>query len=147
MGRSVLAVIAGYILMVVLVMAAGMFVMANFPADFTGADGKPRLPGLGWYAVNLAYSFVFALAGGHTCARLARRAEMAHAGALAAFLGVMGLISIAAYSGETPAPWWWTAGEVAVGVLGALAGGLIRAQARAAEPGQVSSAARPRSRG
>jgi hypothetical protein len=135
MARSVLAVIAGYILMAVLVMAAGMLLTTLFPAAFTGPGGKPGLPGFGWYALNLAYSFVFAFAGGHTCARLARRAEMAHAIALAALLGIMGLVSIATYAGQTPVPAWWTAGQVVAGVLGVLAGGFLRAQAAATAPG------------
>lgn len=134
MGRSVLAVVAGYVLMAVLVMAASTLVGVAFPQAFASADGKPILPGLGWYALSLSYSFAAAVAGGHACARLARRAELAHAGALALLLAALGLSMMLAGSGAEGVPAWWTGGEVAAGVAGVLLGGFIRAQARAGAP-------------
>lgn len=128
MGRSVFAVVAGYVFMAFLVMAASTLLSVVAPDAFSPPGGSPRLPGLGWYALNLGYSFAFAIAGGHTCARLARRAEMAHAGALAALLAALGLGLV--FSSPPHIPWWWTLGEIVAGVAGVLLGGLIRAQAR-----------------
>jgi hypothetical protein len=140
MGRSILAVVAGYVLMAVLVMAASTIVGVAFPGAFATADGKPILPDLGWYALTLAYSFAAALAGGHACARLARHAELAHAGALALLLLALGLSLLFAGSGAEGVPVWWTGGEVAVGIAGVLLGGFIRAQAAAAAVGSSGAA-------
>jgi len=122
-------VVAGYVFMAFLVMAASTLLSVAAPDTFGRPEGPPKLPGLGWYALNLAYSFVFAIVGGHTCARLARRAEMAHAAALAGLLAALGLGLIV--SSPPQIPWWWTAGEILSGVAGALVGGFIRAQAAA----------------
>ena len=119
--------LAGYVFMAFLVMAASTLLSVVIPGVFGQPGGPPRLPGLGWYALNLAYSFAFAIAGGHTCARLARRAEMAHAGALAGLLAALGLGLL--FSSPPQIPWWWTAGEIASGVTGVLVGGFVRAQA------------------
>jgi hypothetical protein len=135
MARSVMAVIAGYVLMALLVMAASTIVGVAFPAAFATQDGRPVLPGLGWYAVSLVYSFASALAGGHACARLARRAELAHAAALALLLAALGTSMLLSGSGAEGVPAWWSAGELAAGVAGVLLGGLIRARAKAAASG------------
>lgn len=121
-----------------LVMAASTLLSAAAPATFGHPEGPPRLPGLGWYALNLAYSFVFAIVGGHTCARIARRAEMAHAGALAGLLAALGLGLLV--SSPPQIPWWWTTGEILSGVAGVLVGGFIRAQAAASRDSESAKA-------
>jgi len=130
LGRSLLAVLAGYVFMAFLVMAASTLLNVAVPEVFGQPGGSARLPGLGWYALNLSYSFVFAIVGGHTCARLARRAEMAHAAVLAGLLALLGLRLIT--SSPPQIPWWWMAGEILSGVAGVLLGGVIRAQAAGA---------------
>jgi hypothetical protein len=131
-------VLAGYVFMAFLVMAASTLLSVVVPNVFGQADGSIKLPGLGWYALNLAYSFVFAIVGGHTCARLARRAEVAHAAALAGLLALLGLGLIV--SSPPQIPWWWTAGEIVSGVAGVLLGGFIRAQAAAARDSESARA-------
>ena len=119
--------LAGYVFMAFLVMAASTLLSVVAPDVFGQPGEPPKLPGLGWYALNLAYSFAFAIAGGHICARLARRAEMAHAGALAGLLALLGLGLLC--SSPPQIPWWWTAGEIVSCVAGVLVGAFIRARA------------------
>ena len=116
--------------MVLLGMAAstvlGAVAPGTFPRDPASA---PVLPGLGWYALTVAYSFVFGILGGHAAARLARRAEMMHAAVLAAVLGVFGLGLVL---NPAPAiPVWRTLGYLVASVGGVLMGGFIRARANA----------------
>jgi hypothetical protein len=115
--------------MVLLGMAAGTLLSAVAPGTFpTNATTAP-LPGLGWYALTVAYSFAFAILGGHTAARLARRAELMHASLLAALLTVFGLGLVL---NPAPAiPVWRTLGYLVASVGGVLVGGFIRARANA----------------
>ena len=71
--RSVLAVIAGYAVMAVLVVLMSGILMSAFPTEFMNADHTPKLPRGGWYVLNLAYSFAFAIVGGWLTARMAPR--------------------------------------------------------------------------
>ncbi len=98
----------------------------TFPAQATG--GVVALPGLGWYVVTLVYSFVFAVMGGHTCARLAKRAALGHASVLAALIGALGLS--VALDPASPLPAWRTAGYLIANVAGVLLGGAIHSLAR-----------------
>ncbi|HET7293461.1 MAG TPA: hypothetical protein VFM88_13630 [Vicinamibacteria bacterium] len=119
-SRSVLAVAAGYLFTAVLVRAMGGVLQLAVPAH----------EGALVYWVSLAGGFVFAFAGGHTCARLARRAELLHAAVLAGIFATLGAALLAnAPSGARP----YALGEVAAGVLGVLAGGYVRARAAATQ--------------
>jgi hypothetical protein len=115
--------------MVLLGMAASTLLGAVAPATFPADPTNAPLPGLGWYALTVAYSFVFAILGGHTAARLARRAEMMHAGVLAALLTVFGLGLVLNPAPAIPA--WRTLGYLLASVGGVLVGGFIRARAKA----------------
>ncbi len=116
LGRSALAVVAGYLFTAVLVRAMGAVLRAALPEP-EGSLG---------YFVGLAGGFVFAFAGGHTCARLARRAELLHAVVLA---GIFAALGVALVSAAPPEARSYAAGEVVAGVLGVLAGGYVRARA------------------
>src|SRR5437867_1799153 len=72
--RSVLAVLAGYLLMAVLVVIVDGILMMAFGPIFMGPDGKPRMPDpvAPWYALNLVYSFLFAIAAGYLTTLIAR---------------------------------------------------------------------------
>lgn len=114
--------------MVLLGMAASTLLGAAAPATFPADPATAPLPGLGWYALTIAYSCLFAILGGHTAARLARRAEMMHAGVLAALLTVFGLGLVLNPSPVIPA--WRTLGYLVASVGGVLVGGFIRARAQ-----------------
>lgn len=112
-------------------MAASTLLSRVAPATFPSPGGGPApLPGAGWYLLTLAYSFVFAVMGGHTCARLAKRAELLHACVLAALIGALG--ASAALDAASPLPPWRLAGYLVANVSGVLLGGLIREWAKPA---------------
>lgn len=126
MGRSVLAVVAGYLFLTVLSRSASYVLAFAFP-PVAGASGAPVVPGSLYVASTLA-GLLAAIAGGHVCARLARRNEMAHVALLSGILAAIGLGLLA----HPPAgiSRGKALAEVAAGVLGVLAGGALRASAR-----------------
>jgi peptidoglycan/LPS O-acetylase OafA/YrhL len=118
--------------MVLLGMAASTVLGAVAPATFPrDAGNAPVLPGLGWYALTVAYSFVFGILGGHTAARLARREEMMHAAVLAAVLTVFGVGLVLNPAPGIPAS--RTLGYLVASVGGILLGGFIRARAQSGD--------------
>jgi hypothetical protein len=125
-GRSVLAVVAGYLFLTVLSRSASYVLAFAFPPVARGS-GAPVVSGSLYVASTLA-GFLAAIAGGHACARLARRNEMAHVALLAGILAAIGLGLLA----NPPAgiSRGKALAEVAAGVLGVLAGGALRASAR-----------------
>ena len=83
-GRSVGAVVAGFVAVVVLSIATDFIchALGVFPPL-----GQPMSAGL--YALALAYRTLFTVAGGYIAARLAPRRPLAHAVAL----GVIGIVA------------------------------------------------------
>jgi hypothetical protein len=114
--RSVLAVVAGYLFLTVLGRSANYALGAAFGPD------AARL-------LSLLAVFVLALAAGHLCGRVAGRNEFGHAAVLAGILGVIGLGLLA--SPPPGASHLLALFEVAISVFGVLAGGFVRAAARA----------------
>jgi hypothetical protein len=115
---------AGYVFLRLLGRTVGELLGLLSPSSETGPA-----PAAGLILLSLASSFVVAVAGGHVCARLARRAELPHAAVLA---GLLALGRLALLAGA-PAGYPRALGlaEVAVDALGVLLGGFIRARARA----------------
>jgi hypothetical protein len=126
LARSVFAVLAGYLVMAALSLAFGVALTALWPGAVSapGAEPGPLL-----LALNVAAGFVFAVAGGHACARIARRSEMLHAGILAGLVCAMGLALLTL---PPPRPGVaLTLAQMIAGVAGILFGGYIREAARA----------------
>jgi hypothetical protein len=92
MGRSLLAVIAGYAVMA----AAIMILFALWFRDPT------TVPSQGFMLFSLGYGFIFAVLGGYLTALLARRAEMKHTLALAGFSALLGGASMITFAGQEP---------------------------------------------
>jgi hypothetical protein len=136
--RSVAAVVAGYVLMAVLVMATSAALMAALPGAFVAPDGTHKIPEpvAAWFAFALLYSFTFACAGGYLAARIAGSGELRHAAALAGLMAVMSLLILADPGGRIPK--WWTAGEMIVGIAGVLLGARWR-EARARRARRASA--------
>ncbi len=116
MGRSILAVMAGY-----LVMAAA--VVALFAVCFPNPD-VADIPSTKFMLFSLAYGFAVAIAGGTVTAWIAKRAVMKHALALASGGLIMGIISL--ISGWGKAPLWYQIGNMLVVVTGVMVGGYLR---------------------
>ena len=123
MMRSVVAVIAGYLVMAACVIASTVLV-ATLMLGSAAMDGSVR-PTPSYLIVNLAYSFVFALFGGYVAAFLARRQPTVHAAALAVVVLAIGLLSAREGGGSQPS---WYPPLLTIGVpVFATFGGYLRA--------------------
>lgn len=122
MVRSILAVIAGFVVMTGLVI---LFTMLAASVLYPGQPmGAPVEPSRGWIAVNLTYSLLAAVAGGWVTAKLARRKRMTHAAVLAVIVlafSVPGMLGI----GSAGQPGGYPLVMVGIGILGVLAGGWL----------------------
>ena len=114
MGRSILSVIVGYLMM-------ALAIMALFAIWFRGKDAAPSD---GFMLFGLGYGFVFAVVGGYVTAMIAKRSEMKRAMALAIFAVLMGIVSMIAYAGREPR--WYQIANMVVVVTGVLLGGHLR---------------------
>lgn len=127
--RSVLAVVAGFAAMAVIVIVATIVLAALLHPE---AEGGPTTPTSAWLAVNFAYSFAAAALGGWVTARLAPRAPFGHAVALAALALAFALPGIV--GGAQPGqPAWYPPVLAALALAGILIGGRFAAR-RAAHP-------------
>ncbi|MGF1550749.1 MAG: hypothetical protein ACFBQW_09545 [Sphingomonadaceae bacterium] len=123
--RSVGAVLAALILVVLLAMVG-----TSLASGLLGESGEAE-PGAAYVAVNLLLSFLSALAGGWLAARLAPRAPLAHAAALAAVIAIAGLVEGASAEAVNRPGWYlWTV--TLLGMAGALAGGWMRSRTSSA---------------
>lgn len=142
MIRSVLSVIAGFAVMTVCVMG---FTLAAMAVLYPGSPlDAPIDPSGTWIAVNLAYSLVAAVAGGWVTVKIATRARMGHAGALAVVVLAMSVIgALAGAAAPDAQPGWYPVVIAAVGIAGVLIGGWLAA--RASGPARETVAASPAS--
>lgn len=141
MIRSVLSILAGFVVMTTCVMG---FTLAAMAVLYPGQPLDARIdPSAGWIAVNLAYSLAAAVAGGWVTARIATRSPMGHAVALA--LIVLAMAVVGRFTGGTATgaqPGWYATAVSAVGIAGVLLGGWLAARHRepAREPAGPSPA-------
>ena len=118
MSRSLVAVVAGLVVAVVIVVA-----LSNMGAAILGVpSGGP--PTDGYLAFNLAASALAGLAGGATASRIAAHTPHGHAIALA---GVILLLSLPGlFSAPAPGqPSWYPIVLSILGPVSVMAGGLI----------------------
>ena len=121
MARSLLAVVAGYVVMVVGVIAmtavAGKLFAGAVPAEGSSTTG--------YLILNLLYGFAFALLGGYVAGVIARRGPVLHAIAVAVVMVIMAFIAMKTYAGQEPS--WYQRGHFGTAIP-ALFGGWIRAR-------------------
>jgi hypothetical protein len=119
MLRSVVAVIAGYFGMSLLVLVLFGALGALWPEAFADRTVAPPPAAM---AVSLFFSSIAAIAGGFVTASVARRAERVHVLALLGLMAAMWVVSIQYAEGQ---PQWYGLGLLAVGTLGAWLGGRL----------------------
>lgn len=132
--RSVAAILAGYgfmalTVMVGIIIATALFVPGGVPAAMSGAP-PASLP-VAYLAANLGISLLGAVLGGWITARIAVFAPFGHAAALAAIVATLTILS-AAMGPAGSQPVWYPIVIGILGVVGVLAGGMLRAAAAAA---------------
>lgn len=120
MGRSILAVVTGFIVIGALAFGTDYLVRTMAPGVFA-ADG--RVSSVPWLLAIQAYVFAYATFGCWLCARLAPNRPMRHA----LILGVLGLaFNIAGTITQwTTAPAWYHAVALALVMPAAWLGGRI----------------------
>ena len=136
MVRSILAVVAGYLVMFLGVSLFFVFAMA------VGFGEMPRDPAAfqppAWlYVAEVVFGTLAALGGGYVCVWVARRRQQRHLLVLAAVIVVLGVVSAFAESGLKPL--WSSIAVVVTGALGAVAGGWLRMRQENALPPGVTS--------
>lgn len=124
MLRSFFAVLAGYIVMMLIVGMATFILQAIFPAWFLA--GTPPPPA--YLVLSVAYSLVAGFLGGWLAGRIGRRKEVLHALGTAVLATVMSLIPALFYGVRTE-PRWLQAVPSAAMPLMAVVGGWVRSRA------------------
>lgn len=121
MGRSIAAVVIGFVLIAALAFGTDAALRAALPNSFT-PEGGTSDPGL--LLLTLAYVTLFAVAGCYLAARLAPRRPMAHAlvlGALGFVFNIAGTIAM-----WDSAPAWYHMVALALVMPSAWLGGWLR---------------------
>ena len=124
MGRSIAAVIVGYLVMAVLIFsgtAVHMILLFGKMPDATTHFQPPVSFGV----LNLIYSSLFAALGGWICATIAPRNPFKHGLILSGLVFVLSLISVYVDRGQQPL--WYQASIVLLGPSATAAGAWLRA--------------------
>ena len=115
MLKSGVAVILGYAVMAVGVI--GLFAIAYRESD--------SLPSLGFMLFSLGYGGMMAVVGGYVTAAIAApQTELKHTLALAAFVGVMALVSMAMAQGQEP--FWYQLANLFIAIPAVILGGSLK---------------------
>ena len=123
--RSVSAVLLGYVVTAALVI--GGFTTIGVVAPEALPAGAAERASTAVLVTILALGVFQAAVGGYVTAVVGKRAPLLHAVALAGLIFALSTISFFTSNETQYQPSWYNAGLVAVGVLGALAGGEVRA--------------------
>lgn len=96
MGRLILGIVAGYLVMTIWIMAT---------VSLTWKMVGPEFATMGWIAINIPLSFIGAYLGGSFAQRLGRDRGQAAVGGLAILVIIFGLVSaFIALFGDAPEP-------------------------------------------
>ena len=123
MGRSILAIVVGFLLIAALSFSTDAMMRSALPEMF---DATGRTDNLGMLIFSIAYVGVFAIAGCWVAARLAPKEPMKHA----LILGLLGLVFniVGASVMWESAPAWYHILSIALTMPYAWVGGRIREQ-------------------
>lgn len=120
--HSFLAILAGYAVMVVLVIALTLL-LAKLTPSWVGQQGNPNPA---YALVNLGYSFLAATAGGYVTALVASANPLAHIFVLCIVVLLLGALSALQSRGKQPI--WYAVSLLVIAPAGVLVGGLLRLQ-------------------
>ena len=134
MMRSLLAVVLGYVVMLVAFLGAETALTAVAP-ELIPQKGKPTDPL--YFVFQLVTGFFFISIGGYITALLAGRSEMKHALALGALSIAMSIVSRLQYPGDEPL--WYSIALMFLAIPAALVGGYYRV--RQLDEGKTHAAA------
>ncbi len=133
MVRSLLALVLGYVVMLVSQLGGDTILTAVAP-DIMPQPGEPTDPA--YFAYRLGTGFFFIALGGYTTALLAGRSEMKHALGLATLSVVASILEVQYY--PTTQPLWYSIGLMFLSIPSALVGGYYRV--RQIEEGKARAA-------
>lgn len=101
MGRSIVAVVAGYLAMFIGVAIGLAILLASFPDAFPDQPGPYDGPTF-VLVLEIVMSLLAALAGGYACGYVARSKEVQHAAVLVGLMAVLGVVSLIGEAGLKP---------------------------------------------
>lgn len=125
MLRSVLAIVAGYLVSAVLVFV-GFTVLGRIAPSAMSAAGLAAAPRPGLVLGILLMDVVIAVVGGYVTALIARRAPIGHALALGVLMFILGIVT--AWASPEREPTWYAIWMPIVVLPAAVVGGMIRAR-------------------
>lgn len=126
MGRSILAVVVGYVVVILGAVGGGLVgaLVAGPEAAARAMEGEPLAAGP--TLVVLVFGLLFAVLGGYVAALLARHRELRHATYLAVVMFLLSLVSMVMYWGQQPA--WFQFALLLLGPPAAVVGGWLKAR-------------------
>jgi peptidoglycan/LPS O-acetylase OafA/YrhL len=123
MIRSIMAVVLGYVVMLVAVLGGDTAMTALAP-ELMPQPGEP--PDAVYFAFKLGTGFFFMMIGGYVTALLAGQSEMKHALGLGALSIAMGICEVLYFPGEQPL--WYSIALMFLSIPSTLIGGYYRAR-------------------
>ncbi len=118
MLRSVIAVVSGYVAMLLLIMLFFLLIAIIFPSAFPQPDMIPSIP---WVVVIQLFGLAAAAIGAGVTIVICRGSRLKHIHALALVVLFIGLVTLAANIDKQPV--WYLVTQILVGLLGVYVGG------------------------
>jgi peptidoglycan/LPS O-acetylase OafA/YrhL len=134
MLRSVIAVAAGYISMLLLIMLLFLIIGIIFPEAFPQPDAFPSIP---WVVCILFFGLAASIIGGGVTVTVCRGSRIKHIHALAIVVLFIGLVTLAASIEKQPL--WYLLAQVVVGLVGVYVGGHLANKRFPQEPVRVEA--------
>jgi hypothetical protein len=128
MLRSILSVVAGFAVIMLLIMPATILSARIMLGTRSREDMMTMTPTPAYMSVNFAFSALFAVVGGYVAAWIAGRLPIQHAAGLAALMFLMGIVSFRQnLKMKTSQGRVYSGTLVVLGPICALIGGWLRA--------------------
>lgn len=126
MGRSIAAIVVGYVVMAILISCTTLLHLKVLGIGLAELQAPhPDVP-TSFAAINVVYSTLYAAFGGWMCAAIAKEKRIKHGVILAIAVFVLSLISVYIDRGKQPV--WYQACLVLLGAPATASGAWIRAK-------------------